>query len=139
MLDINTIIKEFKLGGIERIFVCFYSYFIVGYLILFVIFKNSFINLDLSTQIFLSLAISFPIISIPAALETNQLKNPDNDGFFYMGTSYFYEASIFYTAMFSGYYILRILELIPFNVKMDSLVGVVIIVIYIIYVYFKTR
>jgi hypothetical protein len=134
MWDINTVIKEFKFGGIERIFVCFYSYFIVGYLILFVIYENSFINLQLSTQIFLAIAISFPITSLPAALYVNKLDTRTDVGFFYMGTAYFYQASIYYTIIFSIFYLLKHLEMITYNAKLDPFIGVALILSYIIYV-----
>jgi len=72
MFDVKALVEEFKLGGIECIFICFISYFIIGYLILFTIYENGFINLNLSTQIFLAISISFPIATISVLLISDE-------------------------------------------------------------------
>jgi len=64
MFDIDTFCKRFKFGDIEDIFINIYSYFIIGYLILFSVYEKNFINLELHTQILLSLAISLPVTSV---------------------------------------------------------------------------
>ena len=72
MFDVKALVEEFKLGGIECIFICFISYFIIGYLILFTIYENGFINLNLSTQIFLAISISFPIATTSVLLTSDE-------------------------------------------------------------------
>ena len=136
MFNISDMVKEFKFGGIERIFICFYSYFIVGYFILFVIYENSFINLQFSTQIILAIAISFPTVSIPVVVEFNksnpktEVDPPKTEGLFYMATGYYYATSIYYTVVFSLFYLLKHLELI--DTKFDPVIGLVLIVLYFI-------
>jgi predicted neutral ceramidase superfamily lipid hydrolase len=129
MLNIDSIFKEFKAGAIERIFICFYAYFIVGYIILFTIYENNFINLELSTQIFLAIAISFPITTIPIAL-LNTNGNRDSDtGLFYGNTFEFVLASFYYSIMFILFYIVKHLEIINYNSRWDPVIGLAIILI----------
>lgn len=129
--DLNIVIEKFKLGDIERIFVAVYAYFIVGYLILFVIYENNFTNHDLSTQVFLAIAISYPIITIPSAITINRrLKGQTPEkGFFYEATAEFSHASYYYSIMFSLFYLVKHLEIINYNGKLDPLVGALIIII----------
>jgi hypothetical protein len=61
MSDIKPFIKTFKSGDLDRVLIFIYSYFIVGYLILFTTYEKSFLNLEFSTQIIFSIGLSFPI------------------------------------------------------------------------------
>lgn len=141
--DINHIIKEFELGKIERIFICFYSYFIIGYLILFTIYENSFLNLELHSQIFLSIAINFPITTISAVLLTNKTKDKNTtsgNGYFYEATHEFTIISYFYSIIFVLFYIFKHLDLEIFNYdgKFDPVIGLVLIILVYIYLYFTS-
>lgn len=134
-LDINHLIKEFELGKIERIFICFYSYFIIGYLILFTIYENSFLNLELYSQVFLAIAINFPITTISAVLLTNKTKEKNttsNNGYFYEATYEFTIISYFYSIMFILFYIVKHLDRINYDGKFDPLIGLAIIILVII-------
>ena len=138
MIDVKTFVEEFKFGGIERIFICFVSYFIIGYLILFTIYENRFINLDLSTQIFLAISTSFPIATISASLQSNEedeeLTKEDKRGFFYSLSYNFVTLSLFYTMAFSLFYIVKKSDLIHYDSKIDPLIGLSIIVFYCVYI-----
>lgn len=138
MIDVKTFVEEFKFGGIECIFICFVSYFIIGYLILFTIYENRFINLDLSTQIFLAISTSFPIATISAFLQSNEedeeSTKEDKRGFFYSFTSNFATLSLFYTMAFSLFYIVKKSDLIHYDSKIDPLIGLSIIVFYCVYI-----
>ena len=138
MIDVKTFVEEFKFGGIERIFICFVSYFIIGYLILFTIYENRFINLDLSTQIFLAISTSFPIATISASLQSNEedeeLTKEDKRGFFYSLSYNFVTLSLFYTMAFPLFYIVKKSDLIHYDSKIDPLIGLSIIVFYCVYI-----
>ena len=139
-IDLTELINKFKLGDIDRIFVAFYSYFIVGFLILFVIFENNFLNLELSTQIFLAIAISFPIITIPSAVGINKRfkGQTSGKGFFYNGTVEFLHASYCYSILFSLFYIVKHL-IINYDNKYDTIIGILIIFIYYIIIEIKNK
>ena len=126
--DLNNIIENFKSGDIERIFVVVYAYFIVGYLILFVIYENNFTNYELSTRVFLAIAISYPIITIPSATIINKRLNTCDNGFFYEATAEFSFASCYYSIMFSLFHLVK--HLINYNGKLYPLVGAGIIIFY---------
>ena len=155
MIDVKAIMEEFQLGGIERIFICFFSYFIVGYLILFTIYEDGFINLNLSTQIFLAISISFPITTISSFLlkededyeltkevdelteevdelaeEVDELAEEDRVSIFYDRRSEFFGTSIYYSIMFSLFYVVKKSDIIHYNSKLDPFIGLAIILFF---------
>ena len=75
MLDIESFCDRFKFGDIEDIFITIYSYFIIGFLILFTIYEQNFLVLDFHVQFLLSIAISLPVTLIPVTIEslTNEI------------------------------------------------------------------
>ena len=107
----------------------FYAYFIIGYIILFIIYENNFINLELSTQIFLSIAISFPITTISITLLNTDGKRYHATGLFYENTLEFVLVSFYYSTMFILFYIVKHLEIINYNSKWDPVIGLAIILI----------
>ena len=131
MVNIGPIFKEFEIGGIERIFICFYSYFVVGYIILFSIYENSFINLELTTQIILAIAISFPITTISvSALVAEKIKPDSATGFFYEYCKHFIIVSYYYSIIFILFYIVKNLEIINYNTKLDPVIGLAMILFF---------
>ena len=127
MVNIGPIFKEFQIGGIERIFVCFYSYFILGYIILFSIYENSFINLELATQIILAIAISFPITTISVSFLIKEKTHIDAEkGFFYKQMIEFILVSYYYSILFVLFYVVKHLEIINYNNKLDPVIGLAI-------------
>ncbi len=129
MTDIESLCKRFKFGDIEDIFVIIYSYFIIGYLVLFTTYEQNFINLQIYSQIILSVAISFPIMGITAILgllyksidkseeSTNKMNKgrKEKPGFFYETTVISFLASVYYTSIFSLIYILKHSKTIEYN------------------------
>ena len=135
MINIDPIFKEFEIGGIERFFVCFYSYFIIGYIILFSIYENSFVNLELSTQIILAIGISFPITTISVSLLIKEkIKQDSSKGFFYVQTLEFTLVSYYYSIMFALFYIVKHLEIINYNTKLDPVIGLAIFLLFFVLV-----
>jgi hypothetical protein len=135
MLNIAPIFKEFEIGGIERIFVCFYSYFIIGYIILFSIYENSFVNLEFTTQIILAIAISFPITTISVSLlHKEKIKQDSSEGFFYAYTTEFILVSYYYSILFILFYIVKHLEIINYDTKLDPVIGLIIFLFFYILV-----
>ena len=68
MLDIESFCDRFKFGDIDEIFITIYSYFIIGFLILFTTYEQKFLSLELHIQILLSIAISLPVTGITAII-----------------------------------------------------------------------
>ena len=132
-------LKGFKSGEVERIFGCVYAYFFIGYLILFAIYEQKFINLELSTQIFLSIAISFPITTMSTFYltdvninESSNSNNSSNDGFFYKNMAAFYFVSCYYSTIFSLFYLGKNLDLIDSAAEYDPAMGLFLILSYFI-------
>jgi hypothetical protein len=157
MFDIESFCKRFKFGDIEDIFINIYSFFIIGYLILFSVYEKNFINLQLHTQILLSLAISLPVTSLTniiglftIATEENilkafrkkynknneeendkiedKIKDEEKEGFFYSTINISFLSSIFYSILFSLFYIVKHLKIIEYNSDFDPVIAVVIVV-----------
>ena len=140
MLNIDPIFKEFKAGAIERIFICFYAYFIIGYIILFTIYENNFINLALSTQIFLAIAISFPSTTISIVLLPADENRDFDAGLFYANTFNFILVSFYYSIMFILFYIVKHLEIINYNSIWDPVIGLAIILtFFVLSLYYRLK
>ena len=139
---VTAFLKGFKSGAVERIFGCVYAYFFMGYLILFAIYEQNFINLELVTQIFLSIAISFPIttastyyLSDENINEYNNSTHSPDDGFFYKNMAAFYFVSCYYSTIFSLFYLGKNLDLIDSAAKYDPAIGLFLIFSYFIILY----
>lgn len=157
MSDVKAIMEEFQFGGIERIFICFFSYFIIGYLILFTIYENKFLNLNLHAQVLLAISISFPISTISAIMisddelteddddelieddddeltedDDDELTEDDDDEseFFYRMKVEFMLLSLYYSMMFSLFYIIKKLDVIHYDSKFDPVIGLAIILFF---------
>lgn len=142
MSNAKDILKEFQMGGIESIFICFFAYFIMGYLILFAIYENGFINLNLHTQIFLSISISFPIATLSSILlfsvRDKELAEKQNGGFFYRLKIEFLLVSLYYSSTFALFYIVKKSDIFNYNSKLDPGIGLIIIFLfYIFYILYK--
>ena len=155
MLDIESFCDRFKLGDIEDIFIMIYSYFIIGFLILFTTYEQKFLALELHIQILLSIAISLPVTSITAIIgyipkiiieiveenveeenveedveeENVEEENVEGDrkGLFYETVGISFVTSIFYSIAFSLFYMIKHLEVIKYDNKFDPVIAVTII------------
>jgi hypothetical protein len=112
---IDTLIKSIKSPEFDKIMIFIYSNFIIGYLILFTTYEKSFLNLEFSTQIILSIGISFPISLFSAILWFNSFKRKKNEkvSVFYQ-LAHEYVCTIFiYSGLFSIFYLAKHSNLIP--------------------------
>lgn len=106
---LESIFKGYKTGEFDKIFIFIYSNFVVGYLILFTTYEKSFLNLELTTQIILSVGISFPILLLSSAiLARNKTRENGLGGQFQLSKESAI-ASIMYSLCFSFLYILKIM------------------------------
>lgn len=109
MGDVEPFLKSFKSGELDKVLVFIYSFFIIGYLILFITYEERFLNLEFSTQIILSTGISFPITifsSIFLAVIKNRSLNKDI-GFIFQLEGELRFVSFIYSALFSIFYLVK--------------------------------
>lgn len=128
MIDVESLCDRFKFGDIERIFVCFYSYFLIGFFILFSTYEQNFLDLEIHVQIFLMLGISFPISLLFILIRDDfEDKEGNKYGVFYQSTGASALASIWYIGSFSLFYIIKHIEITNYNNKFDPIIAIVII------------
>jgi len=121
----ERLLKGFKSGETEKIFICIYSYFVVGYLILFTTYGQNFIVLQFSTQILLSIGISFPITTFSILLMSRNRTDKDKTlGLFYQHQVELILTSMMFSTFFSLVYIIKILN--PYNALFIILLCVIV-------------
>lgn len=128
MVDFESLFKGFKIGDLERIYICIYSYFIIGFIILFATFEHKFLELELHEQIFLMLGISFPITTLFMFISGKFKDGPEKYGIFYQGTGVSALGSIFYSIFFSLFYVFKNI-IIDFDSKFNLLIALIIIIL----------
>ena len=107
MFDINSFFERLKSGDVDDIFVYIYSYFVVGYIILFTVYEQNFTNLELFTQVVLSIGISFPITTSSIILLNPSKTSDDKKGFFHPSMGEMFFTSFSYSTFFSLFYIAK--------------------------------
>jgi len=105
--DLESLSVRFISGDIEKIFICIYSYFVVGYLILFTTYGQNFIGLELFTRILLSIGISMPIITISLLLMFSRKKTDPEKGMFHQYNPELSLASLVLSSFFSLFYVIK--------------------------------
>lgn len=143
MIDVESLCDQFKLGGIDKIIISIYSYFLVGFFILFTTYEQRFLGLELHIQTFLAMGISFPI----SVLFTGLLENfdatideeSDGNGFFYQSAGASVIASIWYIGFFSLFYIIKHIEIINYNNEFDQIFALIIILSGFVFAYITNK
>jgi len=137
IIDLESLLKQFKSGDLDFFVKCIYAYFLVGYLIIFSIYEQDFLNLELSTQIFLSIGICYPIMFFniiyyenfltkynkteKTEMEANKFKN------IYESAPLAAISSILYSIFFSLFYIIK--QFATYENKYDPLIALAIILL----------
>ena len=95
------------------------------------------------TQIILSIGISLPIISLPALTSFSAGKfekiAKKEEGFFHASIPIYFLASIYYSTFFSLFYVIKHLEILNYDNKMNPIIACIIILIISVLVYLSNK
>lgn len=127
MFDIDSLSKRFISGDLDRIFICIYSYFVVGYIILFTVFEQNFIGLELFTQVLLSIGISFPITTYSIFILNRNKTLDETKGLFCQSIGEMGYVSFSYSTFFSIFYIAK--HFTNYDTNFDPVIALVIIIL----------